>query len=120
MLLMTQNHSRIYYPTTVSGNFVSCCGFSYLKQYYNLFTLLVSTHQSDERLSSHSSSSQGGQASAMVKMMKEATKHHGDVQAKLDASAPFYFFLTSIADSSETHQEPLTITFTGMLFSIHY
>ncbi|XP_034238223.1 probable tyrosyl-DNA phosphodiesterase isoform X2 [Thrips palmi] len=51
----------------------------------------------------------------MAKMMKEATKHHGDVQAKLDAAAPYNFFLTSITDSPQTHSEPLTITFTELL-----
>lgn len=57
----------------------------------------------------------GNNSSAMAKMMQEATKHHGDVQAKLDASAPYFFFLTAIADSSATHKEPLTITFTELL-----
>lgn len=55
------------------------------------------------------------QAEKMAKVMKEATKHHGDVQAKLDAAAPYYFFLTSIKDSPQTHNEPLTITFTELL-----
>ncbi|KAK3912577.1 putative tyrosyl-DNA phosphodiesterase [Frankliniella fusca] len=57
----------------------------------------------------------GNNSSSLVKMMKEATKHHGDVQAKLDASAPYFFFLTAITDCRETHQEPLTITFTELL-----
>lgn len=47
------------------------------------------------------------------KIMKEATKHHGDVQAKLDAAAPYFFFLTAVTDSPKTHMEHLTITFTG-------
>lgn len=49
----------------------------------------------------------------MAQMIKDATKHHGDVQAKLDAAAPYNFFLTSITDAPQTHSEPLTITFTG-------
>lgn len=51
----------------------------------------------------------------LAKMIKEATKHHGDVQAKLDAAAPYYYFLTSVTDSPQTHGEPLTITFTELL-----
>lgn len=36
-----------------------------------------------------------------------------DVQAKLDAAFPYYFFLSSIEDSPETHNDPQSITFGG-------
>ena len=62
----------------------------------------------------HSSRSPNPNADKVARMMHEATKHHGDVQAKLDAGAPYNFFLTSVCDSPPTHKEHLTITFTGI------
>jgi len=60
-----------------------------------------------------SSSTPNPDRGKLMKMAREATQHHGDVLAKWQAAAPYYYFLTSIADSRPTHSEPLTITFTG-------
>lgn len=38
----------------------------------------------------------------------------GEMKAKLEAAAPYNFFLTAITDSKETHKEALTITFQGI------
>lgn len=37
----------------------------------------------------------------------------GQMQKKLEQAAPYNFFLTTITDCKETHQEPLSITFQG-------
>lgn len=39
----------------------------------------------------------------------------GQMQKKLDEAAPYNFFLTTITDSKQTHKEPLSITFQGIL-----
>lgn len=37
----------------------------------------------------------------------------GQMQKKLEQAAPYNFFLTTVTDSKQTHQEPLSITFLG-------
>lgn len=39
----------------------------------------------------------------------------GLMAAKLEAAAPYNYFLTTITDSKPTHREPLSITFQGKL-----
>lgn len=40
----------------------------------------------------------------------------GKMAKKLEAAAPYNFFLTAITDSKPTHNEPLTVTMQGLFF----
>lgn len=44
----------------------------------------------------------------------------GQMSKKLEAAAPYNFFLTAITDSKRTHAEPLTITMQGNFFLSYY
>lgn len=44
----------------------------------------------------------------------ENTPWRGSVDAKLEAAAPYHFFLTRIKDSRSTYDEDLSVTFPGM------
>lgn len=50
---------------------------------------------------------------AMVYFQEVKKRSKGNICEKHKAAAPYYFFLTSVTDSTKTHSEPLSLQLFG-------
>lgn len=72
----------------------------------------------DERFTSPQSSSARSPSTPMTKNIHDyipVVLPKGQMAAKLEAAAPYNYFLTAITSSPATHKEPLTVTLQGNL-----